>query len=222
MWRTGAGFILAAAMVAQSAAPRTVEAYPARVTLGNVALAAEFMVHAIPTANGAYFSKDYLVVDAAFFSALPSRLALSASYFTLRVDGKKTVILPQAPGMVIRSIESPEWTDRASPTVIGGVGVGNSTVILGPRAPTGRFPGDPTVRRPPVSVPPAQTSHDTTEKTPAPPADEQILASAMPETERSLPISGLLFFAYKGKAEKIKSVELIYEGPAGKATLKLL
>jgi hypothetical protein len=31
----------------------------------------------------------------------------------------------------------------------------------------------------------------------------------------------LLFFQYRGKAENITSVELIYEGSAGKATLAL-
>jgi hypothetical protein len=222
MWRAGLAFFVTAAVVAQTAGSRKVESYPAHASLGNVTLGAEFLVHAIPTANGSYFSKEYLVVDAAFFPALPARLDLSASHFTLRVDGKKNVILTQDPGMVIRSIESPEWTDRINPQLAGGAGIGDSTVIFGPRARTGRFPGDPTVRQPPISVPPAQTSHDGTEKTPPPPPDKQIEAAAMPETERSLPISGLLFFAYKGKAEKIKSVELIYDGPLGKTTLKLL
>jgi hypothetical protein len=36
-----------------------------------------------------------------------------------------------------------------------------------------------------------------------------------------LPEAGLLFFSYHGRSEQIKSVELIYSGPAGKATLTL-
>ena len=40
--------------------------------------------------------------------------------------------------------------------------------------------------------------------------------------ERPLPQAGLLFFLYRGKSEGIKSLELIYNGAAGKATLDLL
>jgi hypothetical protein len=36
-----------------------------------------------------------------------------------------------------------------------------------------------------------------------------------------LPQAGLLFFQHRGKTENIKSLELIYEGVAGKAEIKL-
>jgi glycerol-3-phosphate dehydrogenase subunit C len=42
---------------------------------------------------------------------------------------------------------------------------------------------------------------------------------ALPEGERVLPQAGLIFFTYRGKAEGIKSLELIYEGAAGKVTI---
>jgi len=45
--------------------------------------------------------------------------------------------------------------------------------------------------------------------------------AALPEGDRTLPVAGLLFFQYSGKAKNIRSVDLIYNGPAGKATLKL-
>jgi hypothetical protein len=45
--------------------------------------------------------------------------------------------------------------------------------------------------------------------------------AALQEGDRALPEAGLLFFLYRGQSDKIKTVELIYSGPAGKATLTL-
>jgi len=39
--------------------------------------------------------------------------------------------------------------------------------------------------------------------------------------DRPLPQAGLLFFQYRGKEKGINSLELIYSGAAGKATLVL-
>jgi hypothetical protein len=51
--------------------------------------------------------------------------------------------------------------------------------------------------------------------------EQHVQRSAMQEGERPLPQAGLLFFLYRGKAEGIRSMELIYSGAAGKATLML-
>jgi hypothetical protein len=56
---------------------------------------------------------------------------------------------------------------------------------------------------------------------PVPPKMPLPLVRVMPEGDRALPEAGLLFFAYHGNSEKIKSVVLTYSGPAGKATLNL-
>jgi hypothetical protein len=53
------------------------------------------------------------------------------------------------------------------------------------------------------------------------PMQQQVQKAALPEGDRPLPQAGLLFFEYRGNTKKIKSIELIYEGPAGKATLDL-
>ena len=47
---------------------------------------------------------------------------------------------------------------------------------------------------------------------------QRVQKAAMPEGERMLPSAGLIFFEHRGKSN---SVELIYSGPAGKATLAL-
>jgi hypothetical protein len=43
----------------------------------------------------------------------------------------------------------------------------------------------------------------------------------LPEGDRPLPQANLLFFEFHGKTARIRSVELVYTGPAGKATLAL-
>ena len=42
-----------------------------------------------------------------------------------------------------------------------------------------------------------------------------------PEGDRALPVAGLLFFQFRGKTDGIKSMELVYSGSAGKATIAL-
>ena len=92
-------------------------------------------------------------------------------------------------------------------------------MILGRPVPVERFPGDPTARRrlPPRAPEPEDRSG--AEKTPEPKAEEVVVETALPEGTQRLPVSGYLYFAYKGK---VKSVELIYDGPEGHAALRLL
>ena len=51
--------------------------------------------------------------------------------------------------------------------------------------------------------------------------EQRVLKATLPEGDRALPVAGLIFFQYRGKTQGIKSLELIYSGPAGKATLTL-
>jgi hypothetical protein len=51
--------------------------------------------------------------------------------------------------------------------------------------------------------------------------NQRVQKAALPEGERALPVAGLVFFQYYGKVEKIHTIELIYTGAAGKATLTL-
>jgi hypothetical protein len=48
--------------------------------------------------------------------------------------------------------------------------------------------------------------------------EQKVQKMSMPEGDRALPAAGLIFFEHHGKAN---SIELIYNGPAGKATLAL-
>ena len=51
--------------------------------------------------------------------------------------------------------------------------------------------------------------------------EQKVQKATLPEGDRALPVAGLIFFQYHGKTQSIKSLELIYDGPAGKATLML-
>jgi len=51
--------------------------------------------------------------------------------------------------------------------------------------------------------------------------EQRVRSAVLLEGERGLPQAGLIFFQYRGKAQSIHSVELVYTGPAGTATLTL-
>ncbi len=51
--------------------------------------------------------------------------------------------------------------------------------------------------------------------------EQRVEKCALPEGDRALPVAGLIFFPYHGKLDKIQSIEMIYAGPAGTATLTL-
>jgi hypothetical protein len=51
--------------------------------------------------------------------------------------------------------------------------------------------------------------------------ERKVRAASVPEGERPLPGAGLIFFQHGGKLSGIHSVELLYNGAAGKAMLTL-
>ncbi len=102
-------------------------------------------------------------------------------------------------GLVLASVKDPEWEPpekaaQKSKTSIGGGGDDRSNE---PPAPV----------KVPVAVQRAIA--------------QRVQKAALPEGDRPLPQAGLLFFQYGGKPKSIRSVELLYAGPAGQAVLKL-
>jgi len=51
--------------------------------------------------------------------------------------------------------------------------------------------------------------------------EQRVLKASLSEGDRTLPQAGLLFFEWHGETKGIHSMELMYNGPAGKATLAL-
>jgi hypothetical protein len=196
--------------------------YPAHVALDNsVTLAAEYMVHSIPTPTGSLVAEDYLVVDVAFFGPAKTKLDLDAGQFALRINNQKVAFRPDSAGSVAASIKYTDYSQRPGLTGSAGAGAGNAGVVWGPSN-TPRFPGDPSAGRPLPNPVPDQTDPNVPPMEAEAPIEVRIQGAALEEGARVLPKSGLIFFPHRGRTKSIKSLELIYEGPAGKVSLKLL
>ena len=171
--------------------------YQAHAQAGAVTIAAEFTGHAVPMPQETLSTEDFVVVEIAFFGPPETRLKLSLDDFSLRVNKKKTALSNQPFGLVFHSLKNPDLeppsTAAKSKTNVGSGGQGDS-------APAPVFHLPPEVRH-------AMQQH--------------VQKAALPEGDRVPPQAGLIFFQYRGKTENIQSLELIYNGPAGKATLSL-
>ena len=182
--------------------PRTTPAeYQAQVKAGDVTIAAEFKGHSIPAMQGnTLTTEDYIVVELGIFGPPDARLKLDADDFSLRVNGKKTALTSQPYGLVIPSVKDPEWEPPTSNSSKSKTSLGGSGKEQGDNGPP-----------PPVKVP------IEVQRAMA----KNVQRAVLPEGDRALPQAGLVFFQYRGKTKGINSLELIYSGPAGKATLAL-
>ena len=210
----------AAPLWGQGTTPKVkAEEYPVHGAAGAVTLGADYTVHSLSLAGDLFIAPDYLVVEVALYGKADEKFEVNAGRFTLRVNGKKSVLLPQSPGMVAASIKYADWEMRRG--VEMSAGVGDADVVLGRPRPTERFPGDPRPgqeRLPQPPQAPEQENRSGMEKQAKVKPEDAVVAAALPEGTVRGPVSGYLYFAYKGKAGKIKSLELLYDG----AVLKLI
>jgi hypothetical protein len=178
--------------------------YQAQAQAGTVTIAAEFMGHAVPTPEQTVAADDYIVVEAGLFGPPGAKITLARGDFSLRINGKKVPSPSEPYELVFHSLKDPQWQPpetEESKSKGGGTGIttgnnggaGNSPPPLPPKMPF-------ELRR-------AMEQH--------------VQRAAMQEGDRPMPQAGLLFFLYRGKTEGIRSLELIYNGAAGNATLTL-
>ncbi|MEO8596997.1 MAG: hypothetical protein ABI759_27010 [Candidatus Solibacter sp.] len=172
--------------------------YQAQAVLGPVTLAAEFSGHGINTEQKALTTEEYVVVEVGVFGAPGTRVRLSAEDFSLRINGKKNAESTQ-PFLTIRpTLKDPEWeppiNTKKSQTSVGDEGGGK---------------GEPPPE--PPKMPFAERRA----------MEQRVLKMTLPEGDRATPVAGLIFFSYRGKITSLKSLELVYNGPAGKASLNL-
>lgn len=178
--------------------------YEARAQVGTLTIAAEFLGHSAATPEAVFTTEDYLVIETGLFGQPGQRMTLSADAFSLRINGKKTPLASQPYELVFKSLKDPEWeASQAStdaPKSKGGLtsGGGGGQSDSGPPPPPPKMPIQ--LRR----------------------AMEQRVAKAsFPSGDRALPQAGLIFFQYGGGLKGIHSIELIYTGEGGKATVTL-
>jgi hypothetical protein len=187
----------------QGLPPRAAPAdYQAQIQAGNVTIAAEFTGHGIPNSQGALNSEDFVAVEVGLFGPADAHLTITASDFSLRINGKKAPLPSQPWGLVAKEIKDPDWVSpEAAPAPKSKGGLGGSG--------GGQEAGAPPPLPPKVPIDILRGWQQRLKK------------AALLEGDRALPQAGLLFFQHRGKAENIKSVELIYQGPAGNVTLTL-
>jgi len=189
--------LLAVTLAAQNGTtPKSSEQdYPVRAKRTKLSIG---LGHSFSSGREMFIAKNYLVVEVALFPAKGENLGVIDGHFSLRVNGRKQALSPQAPEFVAASLKYPD-TDygRQAVAALG-------PVVLGAPRPVERFPGDPN----------AQTSR-------LPQDDSSGIDAAAREAggvggsggfaRRRAPraASGLLYFIYRGKLSHIRSLELV-------------
>jgi hypothetical protein len=175
--------------------------YQAQAQAGKVTIAAEFLGHAVPTPEQTVESEDYIVVEAGLFGPSGAKITLARGDFSLRINGKKAANPSEPYELVFHSLKDPEWR----PPETQEKAKGTTSVTANGGGGDGQPP--PLPPKMPFELRRAMEQH--------------VRRAAMQEGDRATPQAGLLFFLYRGKVESIRSLELIYSGAAGTATLTL-
>jgi len=164
-------------------------------------IAAEFVGHFVPTLQGNLTTEDYVVVETGMFGPPEAPIKVFLGDFSLRINGKKTPLPAQPYGMVIKSLKDPDWEP---PAASESSSTSKTKVNTGGGGSKDKDPPPPV--RIPVEVQRAM--------------QQRIQKASLPEGDRTVPVAGLIFFQY-GRAQGIRSIELIYNGSAGSVTLEL-
>jgi hypothetical protein len=192
--------------------------YPAHAP----SLGAEYLVRTVFAAGQSFVTPDYLVIEVAVYPAAGEPRVVSTGDFMLRINGAKRLVLAQPPGFVAASLKYDDWTRR--PTLVGTAGTGGADVIIGRPRRSERFPGDPASRERLPAPPraPGEENRSGQDTPPPPRAEDAVNEYALPEGSTASPVSGYLYFAFKGKPASIRSLELVYKKTGGnEVTLRL-
>ena len=177
--------------------------YQSHVQAGTLTLAAEFMGHGIPTEEGGPYASDlYVVVSAALYGPPGTKIQLNSSDFSLRINGKKPPLPGQPYVRLFPTLRDPDWEPTKAEQ--------DQIALASAGAAGGRGGSQPTFRPAPLQMP-IERRHTM---------EQRVLKASLPEGERALPQAGLLYFDWRD-LKSIRSMELVYAGPAGKASLTL-
>jgi hypothetical protein len=183
---------------------------------GKLALGAEYLVHSVSSGRQTFVVPKHLVVEVAVFPAKGQAVELAAGQFSLRINGKtKDVLRPETPGFVAASLKYPDWEGSR------GLEVGLGPVTIGRPTTVGRFPGDN--REPRPRTPPRAPDQNPAglQKEASLTAEETVVDAALPEGRAAGPVSGHLYFPYRGKVKSLKSLELIFQHGDEQSILRL-
>jgi hypothetical protein len=175
--------------------------YQAQAQAGPITIAAEFTGHSIATPQTILSTEEYVVVEVGVFGPPEARVKLSHEDFSIRINGKKVPSPAQPYALVSKNAKDPEWEALTPPEAKkskGGLSTGGGG---------GDSAGPPAPVKIPIELRRAM--------------EQKVLKASLPEGDRVLPEAGLIYFEHNGKVANIRSIELIYAGAAGKATLTL-
>ena len=174
--------------------------YQTHAQAGAVTIAADFVGHSVPTPDATYSTEDFVMVEVGLFGPPEARTKLSIDDFSLRINGKKMGLSSQPYGLSFSSLKDPEWeppskskSKDSKPTLDAGGGQPDDSFHATPKMP--------------IELKRAM--------------QQRVQRASLPGGDRALPQAGLLFFEYRGKVQGIRSLELVYSGPAGTATIPL-
>jgi hypothetical protein len=175
--------------------------YQFHVQAGAVTIAAEFLGHSVPTEEGGPYATDsYVVVLAALFGVPDAKMQLNNRDFSLRINGKKPPLPSQPSVLVFPTLRDPEWEPlnaEREQARTASAGEGKA--------------GQPSFRPATIQMP-IERRHLM---------EQRVIKASLAEGNRALPQAGLLFFEWRADTKGIRSMELVYGGPAGNATLTL-
>lgn len=172
---------------------RKASEFPVQVKVAGAEVAAEFMVRLISYGRESFVTDNFLVVEVAIYPEPGKPVEVKLADFSLRVSGKKELLLAQPPALVLSYLRYPDW--ERPPVRAGSADVEE------------RFPGDPRARRYPGPPAPAQNPDAPVEERMS--NSDVVNKSSLPEGPRKTPVSGFLFFPWKGNPAKLKSAELV-------------
>lgn len=173
--------------------------YQSHAQAGVVTIAAEFTRHSVATLQATLSTEEYVVVEVGLFGPPETRAMVSHDDFSLRINGKRFPLQAQPYGVVFESLKDPEWQPPVPKE-----GKSKTGISSGGGDDAGGAPTPPKMPFELVRV-----------------MQQRVQKAALPEGDRALPVAGLIFFEYRGRATGIKSIDLLYDGPTGKAVLKL-
>ncbi len=190
------------------------DGYPAHSRAGDVAIAAEYLMHTLPSGTRQFVIPKYLVIEVAIYPPRAGAVEVANTMFSLRVNGRKE-LRPHSPEMAAYSVRYAEQNQQR------GIQAAAGPVVIGRAPRSERFPGDPSAdREPPVARVP-QPAHGGVERQEPETAPEAIARTAFPDVRATGPVSGFLFFEFQGKMKSIESLELVFHSGEG-AIVRLL
>jgi hypothetical protein len=155
----------------------------------------------------------FIVLETAVFALPGFQGDIRLEHFALRINGAKVPLPVVSSGFVSYHLQHPD--DERYRGFQMGAGMGNIGIGTGgPRAGQERFPGDTSTQQRPLPGAKSEATEQYRDW-------DAAVESYLPEGPLQSARAGNLFFEYPGKMTKVKQMELLYEGPGGKVSLKL-